>query len=126
MKMDGMDVFNFAITEVPKLVAETLSNLSLSPKSIDLFASHQANKLIVEQVAKKCGFDSDQAPFLASKIGNTGPASIPLLLSEGFANNSKNLNNVLLCGFGVGLNWGTCVADFSKTVLQPTLFLDYS
>jgi len=124
MKMDGMDVFNFAITEVPKLVAETLSNLSLSPKSIDLFASHQANKLIVNQVAKKCGFDPEQAPFLATKIGNTGPVSIPLLLTEGYANNSTNLNTVLMCGFGVGLNWGTCVTDFSKTSLLPTLFVD--
>jgi 3-oxoacyl-[acyl-carrier-protein] synthase-3 len=55
MKMDGMSVFNFAITAVPTLVRESLSDCSLSPESVDLFAVHQANQLIVNQLAKKCG-----------------------------------------------------------------------
>jgi len=124
MKMDGISVFNFAITSVPKLVSESLSTLSLTPSSIDLFATHQANNLIVNQLSKKCGFSPDQAPFLASKIGNTGPASIPLLLTEGFAGRTSNLNKVMMCGFGVGLNWGVCVTDLSQSVIHPTVFMD--
>jgi 3-oxoacyl-[acyl-carrier-protein] synthase III len=122
MKMDGMSVFNFAITSVPKLVSDTLSKLSLSAESIDLFASHQANKLIVNQLSKKCGFSPQKAPFLASKFGNTGPVSIPLLLTEGFANNTSELSKVMMCGFGVGLNWGVCVTDLSKSTVQSTIF----
>lgn len=124
MKMDGMSVFNFAITSVPKLVAESLSKLALDASSIDLFASHQANNLIVNQLSKKCGFSSHQAPFLASKIGNTGPVSIPLLLTDGFYNRTSNLNKVMMCGFGVGLNWGVCVTDLSKSVVHPTIIMD--
>lgn len=120
MKMDGMSVFNFAITAVPKLVSESLDDCSMLPDTIDLFAAHQANRLIVNQLAKKCGFSSKQSPFLASNFGNTGPASIPLLLSEGFAGNSSSLNKVLMCGFGVGLSWGVCIADLSNTRIFQT------
>jgi 3-oxoacyl-[acyl-carrier-protein] synthase III len=122
MKMDGMSVFHFAITSVPKLVSETLSKLSLSPESIDLFASHQANRLIVHQLSKKCGFGLQQSPFLASKFGNTGPVSIPLLLTEGFANDTSQLSKVMMCGFGVGLNWGVCLVNLSESVVNSTIF----
>jgi 3-oxoacyl-[acyl-carrier-protein] synthase-3 len=124
MKMDGMSVFNFAITSVPRLVSESLARLSLSPASIDLFASHQANSFIVNQLSKKCGFESRQAPFLASRIGNTGPVSIPLLLTEGFASHASRLKKVMMCGFGVGLNWGVCVTDLSQSVVHPTILMD--
>jgi 3-oxoacyl-[acyl-carrier-protein] synthase III len=122
MKMDGMSVFNFAITAVPSLVRESLLDCSLSPDGVDLFAVHQANQLIVNQIAKKCGFSNKQTPFLASNFGNTGPASIPLLLSEGFSEQSSKLKKVVLCGFGVGLNWGVCVADLSNTKIHPTSY----
>jgi 3-oxoacyl-[acyl-carrier-protein] synthase-3 len=80
--------------------------------------------MIVNQLSKKCGFSAQKAPFLASKFGNTGPVSIPLLLTEGFANNNSELSKVMLCGFGVGLNWGVCVTDLSKSTVQPTIFLE--
>ncbi len=123
MKMDGMSVFNFAITAVPTLVRESLSDCSLSPETVDLFAVHQANQLIVNQLAKKCGFSNDQSPFLASNFGNTGPASIPLLLTEGFSGHSSGLKKVVMCGFGVGLNWGVCVTDLSLAKIYPTTYL---
>jgi 3-oxoacyl-[acyl-carrier-protein] synthase III len=123
MKMDGLSVFNFALSSVPALVQETLSSLSLSPSSIDLFACHQANSLVVTQLRRKCGFTEGQAPFLASEFGNTGPASIPLLLTEGFSNSALKLDRVLMCGFGVGLNWGVHVANLSETMIYPTNFL---
>lgn len=124
MKMDGMSVFNFAITAVPKIVAEALADCSLNADELDLFASHQANHLIVNQLAKKCGFKPYQSPFLAAKFGNTGPASIPLLLTEGFSSDSSALKKVMMCGFGVGLNWGVGITDLSKTKIHQTSFLD--
>jgi 3-oxoacyl-[acyl-carrier-protein] synthase-3 len=120
MRMDGMSVFNFAISAVPSLVSETLDACSFSPQSVDLFAAHQANRLIVRQLAKKCGFSEDQSPFLAARIGNTGPVSIPLLLTEGFPRRPSALKRVVMCGFGVGLNWGACSADLSAASIFPT------
>lgn len=121
MEMDGMSVFNFAITQVPKIVDECLNDCAIEQRDVGLFAAHQANALIVQQIAKKCGFTTQQTPFLASKFGNTGPASIPLLLSEGFSNQVTGLNRVMMCGFGVGLNWGVFLTDLSTTkIFSPS------
>jgi 3-oxoacyl-[acyl-carrier-protein] synthase-3 len=117
--MDGMSVFNFAITEVPQIISESLLEAGISFESIDLFALHQANELIINQVSKKLKIDPAKIPFLASNVGNTGPASIPLLLSMGYSDSSSLLNNVMICGFGVGLNWGTAICNLSKTKICP-------
>jgi 3-oxoacyl-[acyl-carrier-protein] synthase-3 len=124
MKMDGMSVFNFAITAVPTLVRESLLDCSLKPEGVDLFAVHQANQLIVNQMSKKCGFTTNQSPFLAANYGNTGPTSIPLLLTEGFSEQSAKLKKVVMCGFGVGLNWGVCVTNLSSTKIYPTIYMN--
>jgi 3-oxoacyl-[acyl-carrier-protein] synthase-3 len=113
--MDGMSVFNFAITEVPKIISESLVDTKNYPDGIDLFALHQANQLIIRQISKKLKIDNAKMPFIASTVGNTGPASIPLLLSMGFANDASKLHKVLMCGFGVGLNWGVSICDLTKT-----------
>jgi len=123
MTMDGMSVFNFAISKVPEIIIDTLSNCNMVKNDISLLALHQANELIVNKIAKKCGIDKSIAPFLAGQVGNTGPASIPLLLSEGFSNKPNLLNTVLMCGFGVGLNWGTCLTDLSRTTIHRPVFL---
>lgn len=123
MRMDGMSVFNFAITSVPQLVSESLADRTLAPVDFDLFAVHQANELIVKQLAKKCGFNPMQSPFFASNYGNTGPTSIPLMLSEGFAGNTSALKKVMMCGFGVGLNWGVCITDLSFTQVHSPVFI---
>ena len=120
MQMDGMSVFNFAINSVPPLVSDSLAMCQISQADVDLFAAHQANRLIVKQIAKKCDFSEAQSPFLAGTTGNTGPSSIPLLLSEGFSNCSSELNKVVMCGFGVGLNWGVCITDLSDTSIYAT------
>ena len=119
MMMDGMSVFNFTLTAVPELVNETLEDCCIAAGDLDLFAAHQANELIVRQLAKKCGLSEIQSPFLAGNYGNTGPVSIPLMLCSGFHKSSTSLSNVLMCGFGVGLNWGTCLTNLSFTRIYP-------
>jgi 3-oxoacyl-[acyl-carrier-protein] synthase-3 len=117
MRMDGMSVFNFAITEVPKLILDSLIDCKISSEELDLLALHQANLLIINQLAKKCKIDKIKVPFSSERVGNTGSASIPFLLSKEFSNRTSNLKRVMMCGFGVGLSWGVCFADLSQTVI---------
>ena len=51
--MDGMKIFEFAINEVPKMILETLGEHAIELRDLDLIAVHQANKLIVDTIAKK-------------------------------------------------------------------------
>jgi 3-oxoacyl-[acyl-carrier-protein] synthase-3 len=119
--MDGMSVVNFAITEIPQIIKQSLNDLNITADDIDLFALHQANGFILKQISKIAKIDPQKIPFLSGNVGNTGPASIPLLLSTGFFNQTKILKSVLMCGFGVGLNWGTCVCNLSDTKIYETI-----
>ena len=122
LKMDGMSVFNFAINIVPKIVLETLEDNKIDTKDVDLFAIHQANKLIINQIIHACQLDPKKTPFVANEYGNTGPASIPTLLSS-LKKQKSNYKKVLMCGFGVGLNWGTCLINLSNTrIFKPIIF----
>ena len=108
--MDGTEVMKFTLVEVVEGINAFLSESGYIKENIDLFAFHQANKLIVSSLANSLGITEDKAPFAAGKIGNTSSASIPLLLAA-----LTSAGKVLCAGFGVGLSTGICFADFSKT-----------
>ena len=106
MKMDGMDVFSFAISTVPKSIKSVFEYSCKNDSDVDLYLLHQANKYILEVVSKKLKIDLSKIPMNIDRFGNTSSASIPLLLSSEFG--KKELTkNCLLCGFGAGLSWAT-------------------
>lgn len=112
--MDGMEIFNFAITHIHKNVKELLEMMGWDNEGIGLYAIHQANNFMVKYVAKKLRADMTKVPMNVKNYGNTGPATIPLLLSDCCPGN-YDLGKVVMTGFGVGLSWGSIAADLSKT-----------
>lgn len=113
LAMDGMDVFNFTINEVPALIKAHLSNLSLSPDQVEYLVLHQANKFVLKQVATLTGFSMKKVPISMDRFGNTSSASIPMTLCDmKERENSLGVKKVLMSGFGVGLSWGTLIMDF--------------
>tara|TARA_B110000027_G_C16122555_1_gene304277 strand:- start:15254 stop:16252 length:999 start_codon:yes stop_codon:yes gene_type:complete len=121
IKMNGLNVFNFTIDKVPKIINDILSYSSSEIKDVDRFFFHQANNFMVKHLYKKLKIEVDKVPCNMNKYGNTGGASIPLLLSESHSNES--LEKIILCGFGVGLSWGAILTNLSKTFfLKP---IDY-
>jgi 3-oxoacyl-[acyl-carrier-protein] synthase-3 len=119
--MDGMAIFNFAIKCVPEIISDTLTQSGWDKDQVSLFAIHQANKFMVDYLRKKTKVHQDKMPIAVDGFGNTGPASIPLLLTERFASLFANeLKKVILCGFGVGLSWGTVACDLSDTKIYKT------
>lgn len=112
LHLEGMDIMNFTLNEVPENINALLEFCDLNKDDIDLYACHQANKLILMSLADKLGVAHEKLPFAAENIGNTSSASIPLLLSCGIEQKPKI---ALLCGFGVGLACASCITDLSKT-----------
>lgn len=86
MKMDGMDVFSFAISTVPKSLKSVWELSEKTDNDVDLYLLHQANKYILQTVSKKMKIDFEKIPMNIDRFGNTSSASIPLLLSSEFAN----------------------------------------
>lgn len=122
--MDGMEVMNFALTEVPTAIRELLAFANTEINDIDLFAMHQPNKLILDHLAIDLEVDSEKMPVGLQKTGNTASATIPLLLSilKGREVDFSNKKNVLCCGFGMGLSVSSAIVNFSNTIiLKPIM-----
>lgn len=107
VSMNGSDVFRFAVSTVPKTIFELLDKAQVTADDIDLFVCHQANKRIIESVAKKCKQSLDKFYMNLDEYGNTSSASIPIALSE---MNQKGMfkpgMKIICVGFGAGLTWG--------------------
>ncbi len=107
LRMDGGEVFKFAVSRVPRVITELLEQEAVAPAEIDYFVLHQANARIVGAVAKRLGGDPERFPQNIAEYGNTSSASIPILLDElNRAGKLRRGMKLVLAGFGGGLSYG--------------------
>lgn len=116
--MNGTDVFNFTISDVPKAIKDFLEYTSTSTENYDCFALHQANKFIHKQISKKLKIPMDKMPLCLDRYGNTSAPAITLALCDAYGDKSGEKINALMCGFGVGLSWGV----FSSVINIDDIF----
>ncbi|MBU3874360.1 ketoacyl-ACP synthase III [Faecalicatena sp. AGMB00832] len=113
MHMNGQAVFKFAVRRVPEVIGEALEGTGFSVSDIDYFILHQANKRIVESVAKRLKAEIGKFPMNLQEYGNTSSASIPILLDEV---NRKGMlkkgDKLVMAGFGAGLSWGAVCLEW--------------
>lgn len=55
MQMDGREVFMFAVKSVPQAIKEVLEKNDTAQEEISFYILHQANRRIVEAIAKRLG-----------------------------------------------------------------------
>lgn len=113
LQMHGQEVFKFAVRKVPEVIGEVLEQADISIEEIDLFVLHQANRRIVESVAKKLKQPIEKFPMNMQEYGNTSSASVGILLDE--LNREGKLKagqKILLAGFGAGLSWGASLIEW--------------
>lgn len=114
--MNGMDIFKFAITAVPRNIKALLEQMNWDIDEVGLFALHQANEFMVSFIQKKLKVREELVPINCHEYGNTGPATIPLLLSEICSKDHRfDLTKVIMSGFGIGLSWGSIATDLTET-----------
>jgi 3-oxoacyl-[acyl-carrier-protein] synthase III len=116
--MNGADVFNFVIREVPKDFNRLLEYSKTIVTSIDYFVFHQANSYINGFLAKKLKLPEEKIPTTIEKFGNTSSVSIPLTIVSELKSKLDSPKKVLLNGFGVGLTWGTAVLNFDNCLIS--------
>lgn len=123
--MDGMGVFSFSTTRVPEAIKVFLDKEGKTVEDFDYYFFHQANKMIVERIAKKMKIDFAKVPLSLVEYGNTSSGSVPITIvyALGQDNSSKELNT-FLCGFGVGLSWGIVTAKISPINVLPIIITD--
>ena len=113
MQMDGREVFMFAVKSVPQAVKEVLEKNNVAQEEISFYILHQANKRIVEAIAKRLGEPLEKFPMNLEEYGNTSSASIPILLDElNRAGKLQKGQKIILAGFGAGLTWGASILEW--------------
>lgn len=119
--MDGMDVFNFAISKVPKSVKQLLKETDHTIDDVDYLVFHQANRFMMDFFVKKLKISPDRVPYCIHKYGNTSSASIPLTLSSELNGQLAGDNMVLMSGFGAGLSWGSAIMNMKDCNVSPVI-----
>ncbi|MEW2260208.1 beta-ketoacyl-ACP synthase III [Streptomyces sp. NPDC047869] len=114
--MLGRETYRHAVERMTSVSTEAAERVGWRIDDVDRFAAHQANARILEAVAKRLGLPEDKQLSNIERVGNTGAASIPLLLAEATAEGRLTAGDrVLLTAFGGGLAWG------AGTVVWPEL-----
>lgn len=107
-RMNGMDVFAFGITTAPKSIKRVMKDYNREVGEMDYVIFHQANIKMLETIRKKLKLDEEKVPYSLTHFGNTSSASIPLTVVTELREKLEGRKaNIVGCGFGVGLSWGT-------------------
>ena len=119
--MDGMDVFNFAISKVPKSVKNLLAETGKTIDDIDYLVFHQANRFMMDFMVKKLKAQPERVPYSISKYGNTSSASVPLNIASELNGKLGGDHTVVLSGFGAGLSWGAALMHTRDCNVLPVI-----
>ena len=118
--MDGAQVMDFSTKFVPKNLSDLMNFANVESADIGNFFLHQANKLMLENIASQLQVPFEKVPFKSARIGNTSSATIPVTLCEmARLNESVNFLSVL-SGFGVGMSIASAVVNFKNLISLPT------
>jgi 3-oxoacyl-[acyl-carrier-protein] synthase-3 len=110
LKMDGRPVFKWAVRMIPAAIHEVLDRAGMGIGEIDALLLHQANQRIIDAALPDIGIDAENVQGNLRNYGNTSAASIPLLLHEALNEGRTSLDQrILMCGFGAGLTWASCI-----------------
>ena len=112
LKVDGREVFEFAVKSVSENIGELLITAGMTMADVKYIVPHQANRRIVEGIGKKLKVDISKFYINIQKYGNTSSASIPIALSEMTEDGLVGEGDkIILSGFGGGLTWGSVLIE---------------
>ncbi|GGB72120.1 3-oxoacyl-ACP synthase [Flavobacterium suaedae] len=107
--MNGADVFNFVLAEVPKDIKRTFKFAEKDMSEPNYFVFHQANSYMNQYLQKKLKLEADKVPASVNKFGNTSSVSIPLTIVSELKDKLAGEKELFLCGFGVGMSWASAL-----------------
>lgn len=113
LRMEGQEVYRFAIRVLVDAVRQVLDQNELTLDDIAWIVPHQANDRILEASARRLGIEPDRMISYIADIGNTSSATIPLCLDRMVKEGRlQRGDRVILCGFGGGLTYGAALLEY--------------
>jgi 3-oxoacyl-[acyl-carrier-protein] synthase-3 len=108
--MNGNQVFKHAVVRFMEVIEEALNANALKTEDISLLVPHQANLRISQYIQGKLGLSDCQVYNNIMRYGNTTAASIPIALSEAWAEGKIKENDLIcLAAFGRGFTWASAL-----------------
>lgn len=112
LHMEGRAVFRFATSVLAECTQKVLERSGRTAEDVDRFVFHQANRRIIDHVARKLSLDPRACRGNIDHVGNTSAASVPILLDELVAAGELRRGCRALCvGFGAGLTWAGALLE---------------
>lgn len=110
--MDGGEILAFTLSTVPDLCRAVLDRSGWQTGDVDAFVMHQANRFMVQNLARLMRLPKEKVLVALENFGNTSSASIPMALLTSFGGRlQQNKSKLLLAGFGVGFSWAAAALE---------------
>ncbi len=110
LRMEGREVFRHAVVRMAEAIDVALEANGLTPGDIDWLVPHQANRRIIEAMARRLNLPQDRVVITVDRHANTSAASIPLALSEAVGDNRIQPGDLILMeAMGGGFTWGSAL-----------------
>ncbi len=104
---DDIAVFNFTIDEVPAILKAYMEKTNTTIDDYDDLVLHQANMMILKNIAKRVGCPIEKVPVCLDRFGNTSGCSVPLAIVDKYGEMKDDREvSLLTSSFGIGLSWG--------------------
>jgi 3-oxoacyl-[acyl-carrier-protein] synthase III len=108
--MNGSQVFKHAVVRFMEVINEALTANNLTKDDIDLLVPHQANLRISQYIQEKLALSDEHVYNNIMRYGNTTAASIPIAMSEAWAEGKIKENDLIcLAAFGSGFTWASAL-----------------
>ncbi len=120
--MNGMDVFAFTISQIPKCINQLCEHFEINLEEIDYLLLHQANKYIDEKIRKKLKVPSEKMPYCIEEFGNTSSGTIPMTMITQLAEQlGEGKKKLVMSGFGAGLSWASVYVETDNVRVLPLI-----
>jgi 3-oxoacyl-[acyl-carrier-protein] synthase-3 len=108
--MNGSQVFKHAVVRFMEVINEALTANGMKKDDISLLVPHQANLRISQFIQQKMDLPDSKVYNNIMRYGNTTAASIPIAMSEAWAEGRIKENDVIcLAAFGSGFTWASAL-----------------
>lgn len=108
LRMNGKEVFKHAVEKMSNSIVEIVEQNGFTLADVDWVVPHQANKRIMDAIAKRLDVPSEKVIETVSIHANTSAATIPLALDVSWDKFKKG-DLVALTALGAGFTWGAAL-----------------
>jgi 3-oxoacyl-[acyl-carrier-protein] synthase-3 len=110
VRINGREVFKFAVRSMISLVHEALEQVKPEERKRLFLVPHQVNQRIIDAALEELPIPANRVVINLDRYGNTSAASVPIALDEALRTRIVGPgDHLLLVAFGGGMTWGGAI-----------------